>query len=86
MSMASAKKFVADLNELKKANKYDFTGEELKEAILAESDLSADELNNVAGGACYTMGGGDAEGNGCTFWGGGDHCVTMAANCDGFFT
>ena len=57
---------------------YDFTVAELKEALVAQEDLSLDELENVAGGyskTCQTLG----DGYLCYF-------VTTNCICSSLFT
>jgi predicted ribosomally synthesized peptide with nif11-like leader len=61
---------------------YDFTAAELKEAAIGESELSLDELENVAGGGrCKAFASGS-----CTAFGDGGNCTCFGNNCKGLFT
>lgn len=74
-----------------KAEGYDFTVAELKEAALIEAELSPDELENATGVSnCVTFGGGDqcvafAAGD-CKCFGSGGHCKCFGDNCKAVFT
>jgi predicted ribosomally synthesized peptide with nif11-like leader len=61
---------------------YDFTASELKEAAMGDSELSLDELENVAGGGRCTAFGSSK----CTCFGSGGGCTCFGSNCKSLFT
>ena len=73
-------KLIADA----KAEGYDFTAEELRDAILENQEIDVSELENVAGGyECRALGSGNecqafAAGE-CKAFGSGDQCKAIAA-------
>lgn len=81
--VASQDEKLAAVVSAAKAEGYDFTVDELKEAALSVAEISADELKNVAAsnGRCVAFASGD-----CTCFGDGGHCTCFGSGCKAVLT